>query len=732
MRKIIPFLLLLCSLAAYSQLKYPETKKTEVVDDYHGTKVEDPYRWLEDDNSDETKNWVKAENKVTFDYLATIPFRAKIKKRLEALWDYPKYSSPFKKTEYYYFFKNDGLQNQAVMYRQKDPDSDPEEFLNPNTLNKEGIAALGGYDFSKNGKYMAYSIAVAGSDWQEAYVMETETKKLLKDKIQWTKFSNYSWNGDDGFYYSGYDKPDEKSKLSKQNQFHKVFYHKLGTDQLADQLVYEDKEHPLRYHGTGLTEDGRFLILYISEGTSGSELRYRDMKDPLQKGFKLLIAGFKTEPGVVDNDGDKLLVRTNDDAPDYKVVLVDPKDPDKTKWKTIIPEKEEALQNISTGGGYLFAQYLKDASTKVYQYTYDGKLVREITLPGIGTASDFGGERPDKEFFYMYSSFNTPPAIYRYDIATGKSTLFRKTETKMNMDDFVTEQVFFASKDGTKVPMFLTYKKGLKMDSNNPVLVYGYGGFNIPVTPGFSISNAFFIEQGGIYAVVNLRGGSEYGEKWHKAGMLEKKQNVFDDFIGAAEYLIKSKYTNPGKIAIRGGSNGGLLIGAVMTQRPELFKVALPAVGVMDMLRFHKFTVGWGWTVEYGSSDSANHFPFLYKYSPYHNLRPGVKYPATLITTADHDDRVVPAHSFKFAARLQEYNEGDNPVVIRIDTDAGHGAGKPTSKLIDEAADVWSFVMQNLGMNYKENGTGTGNPNDNKIKKAVEAGKPKPGQKKGF
>lgn len=692
------------SLLAQAQLQYPQTKKNVVVDDYHGTKVEDPYRWLEDDNAEATRSWVKEENKVTFGYLATIPFRDKVKKRLEQLWNYPKYSSPFKKADHYYFFKNDGLQNQAIMYRQEGLEGKPEEFLDPNTLNKEGVAALGGLNFSKSGKYMAYSIAVAGSDWQDVYVMETANKQLLKDKIQWSKFSGYSWNGDDGFYYSGYDKPDEKSKMSKQNEFNKVFYHKLGTSQSADQLIYEDKEHPLRYHGAGLTEDLRFLILTIAEGTSGVELWYRDMQDPAQASFKKLIEGFKTEPDVIDNKGGQLLIRTNDGAPNYKVALIDPKDPDKAHWKTVIPEKAEALQSVGTGGGYLFAQYLKDASTKVYQYDYEGRLVREIVLPGIGTASGFGGERGDKDFFYTYTSFSTPPAIYRFDIATGKSTLFRETKTSLNTDDFVTEQVFFPSKDGTKIPVFLTYRKGMKLDGNNPVLLYGYGGFNIPMTPGFSISNAFFIEQGGIYAVVNLRGGSEYGEKWHEAGMLEKKQNVFDDFIGAAEFLIRKGYTNSNKIAIRGGSNGGLLVGAAMTQRPDLFKVALPAVGVMDMLRFHKFTVGWGWSVEYGNADSANQFPYLYKYSPYHNLRPGVRYPATLVTTGDHDDRVVPAHSFKFAARLQEYNKGNNPVLIRIDTDAGHGAGKPTSKLIEESADVWSFVMKNLGMGYREEG----------------------------
>lgn len=704
MKRLFFIFFLFSPLAILAQLQYPETKKGETVEDYHGTKVADPYRWLEDDNSEDTKAWVKAQNKITFDYLATIPQRDKIKKRLEELWNYPRYSSPFKKTQYYYYFKNDGLQNQSVMYRQNGLTGKPEEFLNPNTLNKEGIAALGGTSFSKTGKYFAYSIAVAGSDWQEIFVMESATKKVLKDKVEWTKFGGANWNGDDGFYYSGYDKPDEKSKLSKQNQFHKVFYHKLGTDQSQDILIHEDKEHPLRYHGAGLTEDGRFLILNVSEGTSGAEIWYWEKKDPSQTKFKLLIPGFSTEPDVVDNHGGKLLVRTNDGAPNYQVVLIDPKNPGKENWKTVIPEKEEALQSVGTAGGYLFASYLKDASTKVYQYTYDGKLVREIKLPGIGTAGGFGGEKEDKEFFYTFSSFSTPPSIYRFNIATGQSTLFRKTEVKVKTDDFVTEQVFFTSKDGTKVPMFLTYKKGMVRNGQNPVLIYGYGGFNIPVTPGFSTSNAFFVEQGGIYVSVTLRGGSEYGEKWHKAGMLDRKQNVFDDFIGAAEHLIKEKYTNNQKIAIRGGSNGGLLVGAAMTQRPDLFKVALPAVGVMDMLRFHKFTVGWGWAVEYGNADSASQFPYLYKYSPYHNLKPGVSYPATMVTTADHDDRVVPAHSFKFASRLQEYNAGTNPMLIRIETNAGHGAGKPTSKVIDEATDIWSFVMYNLGMPFRESG----------------------------
>jgi len=703
MKRIFLLPLMLWGIMLHAQLHYPPTKQEEVVDNYNGFKIGDPYRWLEDDHSEMTKQWVQAENKVTFDYLATIPFRDKVKKRLEELWNYPKYSSPSKKGEYYYFFKNDGLQNQSVLYRQKGLNGEAEMFLDPNTLSKEGIAAIGNTEFSKSGKYFAYSIAVAGSDWQEIYLMETDTKKMITDKISWVKFSGVSWDNDNGFYYSGYDKPDEKLKMSGKTQFQKVFYHKLGTSQSQDKLIFEDKNHGLRYHRASLTEDGRFLILYISEGTSGVELWYKDLKDASQKDFKLLIEGFKTQASVIDNVGDKLLVRTNDGALNYKVVLVDLKQSESKYWKTVIPEREQALQSVSSCGGFLFANYLKDASTKVYQYTYDGGLIRDIGLPVIGTASGFSGEKEDKEFFYTYSSFNTPPTIYHYDVNTGQSTLFRKTMVNMNTDQFVTEQVFITSKDGTKVPVFLTYKRGIQRNSNNPLLLYGYGGFNIPSTPSFSISNAFFIEQGGIYAVVNLRGGSEYGEQWHRAGMLEKKQNVFDDFIAAAEWLIKNRYTSSQKIAIRGGSNGGLLVGAVMTQRPDLFKVALPAVGVMDMLRFHRFTVGWGWTVEYGNADSASQFPFIYKYSPYHNLKKGTTYPATLVTTADHDDRVVPAHSFKFAARLQEYNAGNNPVLIRIETNAGHGAGKPTSKQIDEAADTWSFVMQNLGMNFNDN-----------------------------
>lgn len=687
------------SLAAQQNapLAYPVTKKVDTVDDYHGKKIADPYRWLEDDHSAETKEWVDAQNKVTQDYLATIPFRGKIKQRLEALWNYPRYGSPFREGKYYYFYKNDGLQNQAVLYRQLGLDGAPEVFIDPNKLSDKGTAALGNLSFSKDGKYLAYLVAKAGSDWQEGFVMDVATKQLLSDRLDWIKFSGLSWKGD-GFYYSRYDKPDETSKLSKKNEFHKVYYHKMGTTQEQDELIYVDKEHPLRNAGVGLTEDERFLILSTTEGTSGRELWYRDLQDASQKDFALLVKGFDYDPGVIENVGDKLLMRTNHDAPNFKVVLVDPKNPAKENWKTVIPEQKEVLQGVGTAGGKMFANYLKDASTRIVQYDFTGKLERNITLPGIGTAGGFGGKEEDKTLFYTFTSYIAPPTIYKYDINSGTSDIFRKTEVKFNPDDYETKQVFFTSKDGTKVPMFLSYKKGIKQDSKNPVLLYGYGGFNIPSTPGFSVSNLFFMEQGGIFAVVNLRGGNEYGEAWHKGGMLEKKQNVFDDFIGAAEYLISTKYTVPGKLAIRGGSNGGLLVGACMTQRPDLFKVALPAVGVLDMLRYQKFTIGWAWAVEYGSSEKADQFPYLVKYSPLHNLKKGTQYPATLITTADHDDRVVPAHSFKFASALQAAHKGSNPVLIRVETQAGHGAGKPTSKLIEEATDIWAFVMYNLGM----------------------------------
>ncbi|MCK7556673.1 prolyl oligopeptidase family serine peptidase [Chitinophaga sedimenti] len=683
--------------AQKTAITYPLTKTTDTVDEYNGHKVPDPYRWLENDHAEDTKAWVIEQNKVTRDYLDKIPFRDKIKARLEEMMNYPKYGAPFREGKYYYFYKNDGLQNQSVLYRQVGITGTPEVFIDPNKLSEKGTVALGNLSFSKDSKHAAYLIAKAGSDWQECFVMDVETKQLLPDHLDWIKFSGISWQGD-GFYYSRYDTPDEKARLSGKNEFHKVYYHKLGTTQEKDQLVYVDKEHPLRNAGVGVTEDERFPVLVTTEGTSGNQLAVRDLKDAAQQDFQVVVPGFKYDPSVVDNVGDKLLVLTNEDAPNYKLVLIDPKNPAKENWQTIIPEKPEVLNSVGTGGGKLFASYLKDASTKIYQYDVTGKLEHEIKLPGIGTAGGFGGKKEDQTFFYTYTSFVAPATIYQYQIPSGKSDVYKRPEAKFDVEQFETRQVFFTSKDGTKVPMFLSYKKGLKLDGNTPVLLYGYGGFNIPQTPGFSVSNLFFMEQGGIYAVVNLRGGSEYGESWHKAGMKEKKQNVFDDFIGAAEYLIKEKYTNPSKIAIRGGSNGGLLVGACMTQRPDLFKVALPAVGVLDMLRYQKFTIGWAWVVEYGSSEKADEFPYLFKYSPLHNIRKGTSYPATLITTGDHDDRVVPAHSFKFAAALQAANAGPNPMLIRIETQAGHGAGKPTSKVIDEAADVWAFTMFNLGM----------------------------------
>lgn len=702
MRKYFSLLAgMLFTLLLNAQIKYPVAKKVTQTDDYFGTKVQDPYRWLEDDNSAETKNWVEAENKVTQDYFSTIPFRDKVKTKLQEMWNYPKYSSPFKQGGYYYYYKNDGLQNQSILYRQKGlNEKSAEVFIDPNKMSKDGTAAVGRPAFSKSKKYAAYTIAQSGSDWQDIYVMSVTPAKQLTDKLQWVKFSGISWKGNEGFYYSRYPEADEKNKLTNQNQNHKLYYHKLGTPQTSDALIYEDKDHPLRNIGGGLTEDERFLLVYKSEGTSGVEIWAKDMKNP-NADFTLLIKGFDTEAKVIDSDGDRLLVHTNADAPNYKVISIDPKKPSKENWETIIPTRSKFLQGVGNAGGKLLLTYLEDASSRVYQTTYKGVKEKDIELPGIGSAAGFNGEKDDKEIFYTYTSFNYPPSIFRYTIANGQSTLFRKNEAKINAENYVSVQSFFTSKDGTKVPIFITYKKGMKMDGNNPVLLYGYGGFNIALTPYFSISNAFFLEQGGIYAVVTLRGGNEYGEEWHKAGMLQNKQNVFDDFIGAAEFLIAKKFTNPQKLAIRGESNGGLLIGAVMNQRPELFKVALPMVGVMDMLRYHTFTIGHAWATEFGRSDNAADFKNLYKYSPLHNLKPGTKYPATLIITADHDDRVVPAHSFKFAATLQEANDGTNPTLIRIETKAGHGAGKPTSKQIEEAADIWSFIMYNLGMDFK-------------------------------
>jgi len=679
-------------------MKYPETKKDSTFDNYFGTEVADPYRWLENDTSAETAAWVSAENKVTQHYLSQIPYRDEIKKKLTEIWNYPKDGAPFKVGEYYFFTKNNGLQNQSIWYIKKGFNGKEEVFLDPNNLTVDGTAAVSLIGFSHNKQYAAYSVAQAGSDWNNIYVIEIATKRKLVDELKWTKFSGAAWKGD-GFYYSKFDKPEKGTDLSAANKFQKIYYHQLGDLQENDQLVFEDKTNPNLYFGAVVTEDERFLIIYASAGTSGNALHYQDLTIPNNQ-ISLLVEGYENNHGMIDNVGDKLLLHTDLNAENKQVVLVDPKKNAPVHWETIIPESKMALEGIDMGGGFLWTSYLKDASTNIIQYDLAGKKIREVDLPDIGTATGFGAYKDDKEFFYTFSNFTTPGTIYCYDIAKATSSLYKKPNLKFNTDNYETKQVFYPSTDGTKVPMFIVHKKGIKLDGNNPVYLYAYGGFQISLTPGFSLSRMLFLEKGGIYVQPSLRGGSEYGEAWHKGGMVEKKQNVFDDFIAAAEFLIQEKYTNPSKIAISGGSNGGLLVGACMTQRPELFKVALPAVGVLDMLRYHKFTVGWGWVVEYGSSDKKEDFDYLIKYSPLHNIKVGVNYPATLITTADHDDRVVPAHSFKFAATLQEKHQGENPILIRVDTNAGHGAGKPTTKMIEEAADVWSFVFQNLGMGW--------------------------------
>jgi prolyl oligopeptidase len=686
---------------AQQKLNYPTTAKVQQTDDYFGTKVADPYRWLEVSDSAAVADWVKAQNQVTFDYLKKIPFRDKIRERLEKTWNYPKIGAPFKEGNFYYFYKNNGLQNQSVLYRQKTQQDEPEVFLDPNKLAKDGTVALSSSSFSADARYFAYSTAKGGSDWNEIQVMDVKTKKKLADHIRWVKFSGISWYKD-GFFYSAYDAPKEGKELEAKNEYHKVYYHQIGIAQSEDVLVYENKEKPLRNHYVSVTEDERFLILYASEGTSGNEVYIKDLSQP-DAPFQTLIEGFDTEPGIIDNIEGKLLLMTNHNAPKYKLVLIDPNNPKSENWQSIIPESQNVLQGVSYVGGKLIANYLKDAGTKIVVFDLAGKQLSEVQLPTIGTASGFGGKKADKEVFYTFTSFTYPTTIYKYDIEKNSSVLYNKSAVDFDMSAYETKQVFYKSKDGTKVPMFITHKKGLKLDGKNPTYLYAYGGFNISLTPSFSVTLLPFLEKGGVYVVANLRGGAEYGEAWHQGGMLLKKQNVFDDFIAAAEYLIKNKYTTSEKLAIAGGSNGGLLVGAVMNQRPELFKVAFPAVGVMDMLRFHKFTIGWAWVVEYGSSErNEAEFKNLYGYSPLHTIKKGAKYPATMVTTADHDDRVVPAHSFKYIATLQDKNP-DNllPLLIRIDEKAGHGAGKPTAKVIDEWADKWAFLFWNMGVsNY--------------------------------
>ncbi len=689
---------------ASSPIKYPESKTVEQVDDYFGTKVADPYRWLENNDSPEVAAWVEAQNKVTFGYLDQIPYRAALKDRLTKLFNYPKYSAPSRRGEWFIFSKNDGLQNQSVFYIQKGLDGAPELLLDPNKLSADGTSRLGAFSWSHTGKYIGYGVSKGGSDWNDVYVLDVATKKPLSDHIEWMKVSGVAWRGDEGFFYSRYPAPEKGKALTTKNEYHTLYYHKVGTPQSEDELVFEDKDkkNSERFHTASVTEDQRYLLLYVSDrskGLDGNALYFRDLTKN-DKTFTPIVVEITNDSfGVIGTVGDKFLIETNHGAPNSKVVLYDPA---AKTWKDLIPEKAEPLQNSGTAGGKLFVTYLKDVTTRAYVYSLDGKLENEITLPGLGSAGGFGGRKDDKFVFYSFTSFNYPPTIFKYDIATKKSSVFRTVGIpSFTATDYEVKQVFYNSKDGTRVPMFITHKKGLKLDGNNPTLLYGYGGFNVINSPGFSALRIALLEQGVVYVSANMRGGGEYGEKWHEAGMKLKKQNVFDDFIAAAEWLIKNKYTSSSKLAITGGSNGGLLVGAVTNQRPELFRVAIPQVGVMDMLRFHKFTIGSNWIADYGSSEAnADEFKALYAYSPIHNIKPGTKFPSVLITTADHDDRVVPAHSFKYAAAMQAAQAGDNPVVIRIDTKSGHGASN-TTKALEQNADIYAFMFYNLGVTPK-------------------------------
>ena len=698
MKKIFCFLLLL-PLFTTAQLQYPATSKGEVVEDYHGTRIADPYRWLEDDWSNETKEWVTNQNKITFNYLDQISYRKEWQDRLEEINNYPKYSSPSRNNEYFYFSKNDGLQNQSVLYRQKGLNGKPELVLDPNKFSAEGTTSLATFSISKNGRYAVVGKSAGGSDWRTFYVMDLSTKKYLKDSLVWVKVSGASWQGD-GFYYSRYPAPEKGKELSTKNENHQVYYHKVGTSQDKDVLIYEDKENPQRFHGVFTDENERYVFLNISDrgkGKEGNSLWYFDSKGADKK-FKPVIKDVENfQYNFLEEVNGKFLIQTNDGAKNRKIILIDPQNPDKANWKTIVDEKEENMSSVTSSGGKLFITYMKDVTSRVYVYDFKGKLEREVKLPALGTVSGFGGDKDDKFVFYTFTSITFPPTIYKYDIARGESTVFRKPEVKFNPEEFETEQVFYPSKDGTKIPMFIVYKKGMQLTGKNPTILYGYGGFNISTTPNFSPTRIAWLEQGGIYCLANLRGGSEYGEKWHEAGMRLKKQNVFDDFIAAGEYLIDKSYTSSDYLAVQGGSNGGLLVGAVINQRPELFKVAIPQVGVMDMLRFHKFTIGWNWIPEYGTSDNPDDFKNLLGYSPIHNIKNNLNYPATLITTADHDDRVVPAHSFKYAATLQEHYKGQNPVLIRVDVNSGHGASN-LKKALETTADIYSFTFYNMGL----------------------------------
>jgi prolyl oligopeptidase len=700
MQKIIAFVMVSANVLLHAQneqkqtmINYPKSKKVDTVTNYFGTQVKDPYRWLEDDRSAETGVWVSAQNEITFNYLDQIPFRNKIKNRMEAIWNYERISAPSKEGKFSYFYKNNGLQNQSVLYR-RDENGKEEIFLDPNTFSKDGSTSLSDVSFSKDGSIVAYSISEGGSDWRKVIVMNAVTKKILEDTLVDIKFSGVSWKGNEGFYYSSYDKP-EGSELSAKTDQHKLYYHILGTPQKTDKVIFGLNEKR-RYVGGSVTEDDRYLVITAANSTSGNELYLLDLKTPSAP-IVNIVDNFESSSYVIENVGTKLFIMTNLNAPNQRIVTVDAAKPQIENWKDFIKETANVL-SPSTGSGYFFAQYIKDAVSLVLQYDYNGKLIREITLPGVGTVSGFGGKKDEKVLYYSFSNYVTPGSIYIFEPKKGKSKIYTKPKVDFNSDAYESKQVFYASKDGTMIPMIITHKKGLVLDGKNPTILYGYGGFNISLTPAFSIANAVWLEQGGVYAVANLRGGGEYGRSWHDAGIQMKKQNVFDDFIAAAEYLIAQKITSSDYLAIKGGSNGGLLVGAVMTQRPDLMKVALPAVGVLDMLRYHKFTAGAGWAYDYGTADDSEEmFKYLFGYSPVHQVKAGTKYPATMVTTGDHDDRVVPAHSFKFAAELQEKQSGTNPVLIRIDVNAGHGAGKSIAQTIQESADIQSFILFNMG-----------------------------------
>ncbi|WP_226662850.1 prolyl oligopeptidase family serine peptidase [Microbulbifer aggregans] len=682
--------------AAVSGLSYPQTRKGDVVDSYFGTDVADPYRWLEDDRSEETEAWVKAQNEVTFSYLDQIDYRETLKQRLEQLWNYEKVGSPFKEGDYTYFYRNDGLQNQYVVWRKKG-DGEAEIFLDPNTFSEDGTTSLASLRFSKDGSIAAYSISEGGSDWRKIIIIDAETKQVLEEPLVDVKFSGISWVGNEGFYYSSYDKP-EGSELSAKTDQHKLYFHKLGEPQSDDALIFGGKpEEKRRYVSGSVTEDDRYLVISGATSTSGNDLYIQDLTKadaPLVQ----ILGDFDSDTYVLDNQGSTLYLVTNRNAPNKKVVTVDAAAPAEENWKDFIAETDNVL-SASTGGGYIFAEYMVDALSKVYQYDYSGEQVREIALPGPGSASSLNGKREDATLYYSFTNYKTPATIFAFDVKEGESSVYRKSGAQFDPAGYESEQVFYTSRDGTKVPMLITYKKGLELNGKNPTILYGYGGFNVSLTPSFSIANAVWLEQGGVYAVPNLRGGGEYGKRWHDAGTKLQKQNVFDDFIAAGEYLIEQGYTSSDYLAIRGGSNGGLLVGAVMTQRPDLVKVALPAVGVMDMLRYHTFTAGAGWAYDYGTAEQSKEmFEYLLGYSPVHNVQAGTAYPATMVTTADHDDRVVPAHSFKFAAELQAKQAGAAPTLIRIETNAGHGAGTPVSKTIEQYADLFSFTLYNMGV----------------------------------